>query len=226
MKLTYLGHSSFLIETSDFSLLLDPMISANELAKHINIDGLKPDFILISHGHFDHMHDAETIAKQSNATIISNYEIAEWFKAKGINVHHMNIGGKWQFPFGSVKMVTAIHSSVLPDGTYGGAPCGYVVSTAEGTFYFAGDTALTLDMQLIPLTCPSLSFAILPIGDDLTMGTEDAIRAAKMIQCHNIVGCHFDTFGYIKVDHEACKKLFAKAGSTIHLLEIGSTITL
>jgi L-ascorbate metabolism protein UlaG (beta-lactamase superfamily) len=224
MKLTYYGHSCFLIETAGYSLLFDPMISANELAASIDITGIKPDFILLSHGHFDHLHDAEAIASQSGATIIANYEVAEWYKAKDIKVHHMNIGGKWSFAFGTVKMVTAVHSSVLPDGTYGGAPSGFVVTTADGSFYFAGDTALTMDMQLIPMTCPELSFAILPVGDDLTMGVSDAIIASEMIKCKEIVACHFDTFGYIKLDHESCRSQFSSAGLNIQIPTIGQSI--
>lgn len=224
MKLTYYGHSCFLLETSDCSLLFDPMISANELAADIDITAIKPDYILLSHGHFDHLHDAESIAKQAGSTIIANYEIAEWYKAKGINVHHMNIGGKWKFSFGTVKMVNAVHSSVLPDGTYGGAPGGFVVSMTEGTFYFAGDTALTIDMQLIPMTCPDLKFAILPVGDDLTMGVDDALKAAEMIKCSEIVACHFDTFGYIKLDHDGCKQTFAASGRNIQIPVIGQSI--
>lgn len=129
-------------------------------------------------------------------------------------------------PWGTVKSVVAIHSSEFPDGTYGGNPGGFVISNTEGTFYVAGDTALTMDMQLIPKICPSLDFAILPIGDNFTMGIDDAVEAAKMVQCTTIIGCHYDTFGYIEIDHQYARKAFADAGIRLLLPTIGETITL
>ncbi|MGB0864575.1 MAG: metal-dependent hydrolase, partial [Saprospiraceae bacterium] len=202
MKLTYFGHSCFLIEFGGKKLLFDPFISPNELAKDIDINSIEADYILLSHGHEDHVADAETIAKRTGATIIATFEIVTWYGKKGLKGHPMNTGGKWKFDFGTVKMVSAVHSSVLPDGTYAANPVGFVISNDENAFYFAGDTALTWDMKLIPMTCPKLDLAILPIGDNFTMGYEDAIIASDFIECNKIIGCHFDTFGYVKVDHE------------------------
>ena len=226
MKLTYFGHSCCLIEFGGKKLLFDPFISPNELASQIDINSIEADYIFISHGHQDHMADAEAIAKRTGATIISTYEIVVWYGNKDINGHPMNTGGKWDFDFGTVKMVNAVHSSVLPDGTYGANPVGFVVSNdTDGAFYFAGDTALTWDMKLLPMICPKLDVAILPIGDNFTMGYEDAIIASDFIECDNIIGVHFDTFGYIKVDHEQVKAAFEAKGKTIKLPAIGEIIS-
>src|SRR5690606_10223835 len=184
------------------------------------------DYILLSHGHQDHVADAETIAKRTDAPIISNFEIYSWYVEKGLKGHPMNHGGSWKFDFGTVKYVYAVHSSVLPDGTYGGNPGGFVISNGKTTFYFAGDTALTMDMKLIPMTCPKLDFAILPIGDNFTMGIQDALIASDFIECNKIIGCHYDTFGYVKIDHAAAKKAFAGKGKELILPEIGATFNL
>jgi L-ascorbate metabolism protein UlaG (beta-lactamase superfamily) len=138
----------------------------------------------------------------------------------------LNIGGKWKFDFGTVKYVSAIHSSVLPDGTYGGNPGGFVIWNDDICFYFAGDTALSMDMKLIPQICSRLDFAILPIGDDFTMGYEDAVMASDFIECDKIVGCHYDTFGYIIIDHAAAKKAFADKGKELILLPVGGSANL
>lgn len=226
MNITYLGHAGFLIELNGKNLVFDPFISPNELASSIKVDDLRADYVLLSHGHADHVADAETIAKNNGAKIISSYEIVGWYGEKGIEGHPMNLGGKWDFDFGTVKYVNAVHSSVLPDGTYGANPGGFVIWNEEACFYFAGDTALTMDMKLIPMTCPKLGFAILPIGDNFTMGFEDAVIAADFIECDTIVGCHFDTFGYIKIDHGAAVEAFAKKGKKLILPTIGETFSL
>ncbi|MBK8518831.1 MAG: metal-dependent hydrolase [Saprospiraceae bacterium] len=224
MNLTYLGHSSFHIHTKGFNIIFDPFISPNSLASGIDIKNIKSDFILLSHGHGDHLADAEFLSKQNDSTIISNYEIVSWYESKGIKGHPMNHGGKRSFEFGTVKYVNAIHSSMLPDGSYGGAPGGFVVWNNEVSFYFAGDTALTWDMKLIPITCPKLDFAILPIGDNFTMGYEDAVIASDFIQVDKIIACHYDTFGYIKINHDAAIKEFKNAGKELILLEPGSSL--
>jgi L-ascorbate metabolism protein UlaG (beta-lactamase superfamily) len=207
-------------------LVFDPFISPNEKAKHIDVNSIPADYLLLSHGHGDHVADAPTIAKNTGAKVISNYEIVSWFGEKEILGHPLNHGGKWNFDFGTVKYVNAVHSSVLPDGTYGGNPGGFVIWNEKNCFYFAGDTALTLDMKLIPMTCPKLDVAILPIGDNFTMGYEDAAIAAEFIECDTIIGCHYDTFGYIEIDHEAAKKAFAAKGKELILLSIGESWTL
>lgn len=227
MKVTYYGHSCFNVEVSGKNLLFDPFISANELAKNIDVTKIKADYILISHGHEDHLADAASIAKKNNATVISNYEVALWHNTKhGIEKWHpMNHGGKWKFDFGTVKYVKAVHSSTLPDGTSGGNPGGFVVDSTEAVFYYSGDTALTYDMKLIG-EMYKLNFACLAIGDNFTMGIEEALMAADFIKCNNIIGMHYDTFGYIKINHNEAKEKFSKAGKTLHLLEIGKSISI
>ncbi len=226
MKLSYYGHSCFAVETGGATLLFDPFIRPNSLASAVDVASIRADYILISHGHFDHVADAVELAKQTGATVISNFEIYTWLGHQGVEkVHPMNHGGSFQFHFGRVKFVNAIHSSVLPDGTYGGNPGGFVVQNAEGSFYYAGDTALTLDMKLIAEEF-DLSFAVLPIGDNFTMGANDAGRASKLLKCQTVVGVHYDTFPPIKIDHEAAKSTVASHGATLHLPAIGQTITL
>lgn len=226
MTIKYYGHSCFGITIGDKNLLFDPFISGNELAKDININDIPCDFMFISHGHADHILDAEAIAQRTNCTVVCNWEIYEWLNKKGVqNIHPMNTGGCWNLSFGKVKCVVAQHSSSLPDGTYGGNPMGFVIEVTEGgCFYFSGDTALTLDMQLIPMTCQALDFAILPIGSNFTMDYKDAVIASDFIQCNTIIGCHYDTFGYIKIDHEAAIKAFEEEGKDLILTKIGGEL--
>ncbi len=226
MKITYLGQSCFLVKYGETNLLFDPMISLNPLASGIDVNDIPADYILISHGHQDHMDDAEAISIRAGATIIASYEISEWFGKKGLKNHGMNIGGKWGFDFGTVKCVAAAHSSVLPDGTYGGNPIGFVVYGEHGCFYFAGDTGLTMDMKLIPQICPPLDFSILPIGDNYTMGYEDAIIATDFVNCPRVIGCHYDTFPPIKIDKTVVNQAFAQANKELTLINIGDHIEL
>src|SRR5690606_20995442 len=150
MRFTYFGQSCFLIEAAGKKILFDPFITGNPLAKNVDADSIEADYILVSHGHSDHVGDLVRIAQRTNALVVCAFEIFEWLGKQGItNVHPMNLGGKKAFDFGTVKFVPAIHSSVLPDGTYGGNPGGFVVTTSEGNFYYSGDTSLTLDMQLV-----------------------------------------------------------------------------
>ncbi|MCB0662106.1 MAG: metal-dependent hydrolase [Saprospiraceae bacterium] len=221
MKVTYYGHACFMVETNGKKVLFDPFITPNEMASHIDVSQINPDFILVTHGHGDHVADVEAIGKRAGSMVISNFEVASWFGEKGMKNHPLNHGGKSHFDFGTAKYVNAIHTSSLPDGSNGGNPGGFVVWNNEGAFYHAGDTALTMDMKLIPRTCPALDFAILPIGDNFTMGYEDAAIAAEFIECDTIIGCHFDTFGYIKIDHEAARNAFEAKGKQLILLEIG-----
>jgi len=224
MKLTYYGHACFSVEVNGKNLLFDPFITPNELAKDIKLEDISADYILVSHGHDDHVADAVQLAQLTGATVVSNFEIISWFDKQGIeSTHPMNLGGTWEFDFGKVKYVNAIHSSVLPDGTYGGNPGGFIVTSGDKSFYFAGDTALTLDMQLIPRFA-KLDLAILPVGDNFTMGIDDAIIAADYIQCDKILGVHYDTFGYIKIDHEEAVKKFAGAGKELSLLDVGASM--
>lgn len=224
MKLTYYGHACFGVEVGGTHLLFDPFVRPNKLAEHIDVDQIPADYILVSHGHFDHVEDAADVAKRTGATLIANFEITEWFRSKGIEKSHpMNHGGAFRFPFGRVKFTPAIHSSVMPDGAYGGNPGGFLVETSEGNFYYSGDTALSLDMKLIGEST-SLKFAVLCIGDNFTMGPEDAARAANFVECQEIVGVHYDTFPPIEIDHHRAIRIFSEAGKTLHLLDIGSSM--
>lgn len=227
MKLKFLGHSCFLIDTNGKKLIVDPFISANDLAKNIDVDSIRVDYVLLTHGHQDHVLDAETIAKNSNAKVISNFEIVSWYEEKGIQGHGMNHGGSWNFDFGRVKYVNAVHSSVLPDGTYGGNPGGFVIESAGKRLYIAGDTALHMDMKLIPMVSGKLDAAILPIGDNFTMGPDEALLASEFIECDRVIGCHFDTFGYIVIeDKKAVIESFNKKGKNLSLPAIGDEISL
>lgn len=224
MKVTYYGQAGFGMKLNGKDILFDPFVTKNEQAKgKIDLKDIPADYLLLTHGHFDHVADVAEVVKNTDARIISNYEITSYYGEQDMKGHPLNHGGKNKFDFGTVKYVTAIHSSVLPDGTYGGNPGGFVIWNEEVAFYHAGDTALTLDMKVIPMTCPKLDFAILPIGDNFTMGYEDAVIASDFIECDKIIGCHFDTFPYIEIDKAAAKKAFADKGKELILMEIGET---
>jgi L-ascorbate metabolism protein UlaG (beta-lactamase superfamily) len=225
MKITFYGHASLGIEVSGKNILVDPYISANGKAAHIDINTLKADYILLTHAHGDHVLDVETIAKRTNAVIVSNAEIASYYDGKGFKAHPLNHGGSKQFDFGKVKYVNAIHSSQFPDKTYGGNPGGFVIEGEHKNIYIAGDTALTMDMKLIPMRT-KLDLAILPIGDNFTMDIEDAIIASDFVECDKILGVHYDTFGYIIINKEKAIRQFFDKGKDLMLLEIGSSIDL
>ena len=225
MKFTFYGQSCFAIETGGKKILFDPFITGNELAKNIDINAIEADFILVSHGHGDHVADLVSIAKRTGAQVIAAYEVVEWAQKQGItNVHPMNFG-PFNFDFGKLHFLPAWHSSAMPDGSYGGNPGGFLLHGAERKFYYSGDTCLMMDMQLIPRYA-KIDFAILPIGGNFTMDADDAVIAAEFIKCDKIIGVHFDTFGYIKIDHESAKAKFKAAGKELILPVIGQTIDL
>lgn len=225
MKITFLGHASLALEIKNIHILIDPFITGNPKASHIEIAQLKADYILLTHAHQDHILDVETIAKRTNATIVSNFEIVTYYQNLGFEGHPMNHGGSWTFDFGTVKYVNAIHTSSFPDGTYGGQPGGFVIEGEHKNIYIAGDTALTFDMKLIP-SSTKLDLAILPIGDNFTMGIDDAITASSFVECDKILGYHYDTFGYIEIDHEEAKRKFFDKDKDLMLLNIGESIEL
>ncbi|WET02685.1 metal-dependent hydrolase [Flavobacterium sp. YJ01] len=225
MKITFYGHASLGIEVGGKNIIVDPFITGNPQAAAIDINSLKADYILLTHAHGDHVLDVEAIAKNTNAVIVSNAEIASYYAKKGFNSHPMNHGGSWKFDFGNVKYVTAIHSSSFPDGSYGGNPGGFVIEGEHKNIYIAGDTALTYDMKLIPLRT-ELDLVILPIGDNFTMDVEDAIIASDFVECDKILGYHFDTFGYIEINHEEAIRKFFDKGKDLMLLQIGESIEL
>ncbi|MDA7707458.1 metal-dependent hydrolase [Flavobacteriaceae bacterium] len=225
MKIQFLGHASLLLIIDQIHILVDPFITANPKASHIEIDALKADYILLTHAHQDHILDAEVIAKRTGATIVSNFEIVSHYQKMGLNGHPMNHGGSWEFDFGTVKYVNAIHTSSFPDGAYGGQPGGFIIKGEYKTIYIAGDTALTYDMKLIPLQF-NLDLAVLPIGDNFTMGVEDALIASDFLECDKILGYHFDTFGYIEINHQKAIQTFLKKDKDLMLLKIGESLTL
>lgn len=225
-QVTYFGHSCFLVETGGVKLLFDPFITPNELAKEIHLDSISCDYILISHGHADHMADLETFASKPGRTVVSSYEICTWLGKKGLNnSHSMNLGGIWDFGAFTVKMVYAAHSNSLPDGSYGGTAAGYIIKSADACFYYSGDTALTSDMKLIPDSY-ALDFALLPIGGNYTMHASDAAMAAGYVRCNHVIGMHYDTFPPIRINHQEARAVFEQKGVRLTLMEIGQTLSL
>ena len=225
MKVTYLGHACVNIQIEGAHFLVDPFISANPLAGHIDINSIEATYILLTHAHADHILDAEAIAKRTGAPLITNPEILDHYRKLGLDGHDMNIGGSHRFLDGKVKikMVKAVHSSSFPDGSYGGNPAGFLINYKDQTIYISGDTALTMDMKIIPHQY-KVDLAILPIGNNYTMGVRDALTAATFVETNNVLGIHYDTFDVIKIDKEASKRKFSDAHKRLHLLEIGNSL--
>lgn len=224
IRVTYYGHSCFGVEAGGKNLLFDPFITENKMAEHIDVSAIPADYILLSHAHFDHTKDVFAIAQRTGATIIANWEIHSWYQRLGIaHTHPMNIGGSFAFPFGTVKMVHALHSSSFDDGTYGGTAAGFYLDTPHGRFYYAGDTALHYDMKLLGKHL-EIDFAFLPIGDNYTMGVDDALIASKYIKCDNIIGMHFDTVPFIRIDKDEAVKKFQNQDKKLTLMQIGESI--
>lgn len=220
MKIQYFGHSCVQLSFQDKQILIDPFISGNEQAKDIQIENIQPDYILITHAHQDHILDVETIAKQSNASVIANFEIATYFSKKGIDTFALNHGGSFTGNGFKAKNVNAIHTSSFPDGSYGGQPSGYIIHNEDFAIYNAGDTALTYDMKLIGEEF-TIDLAILPIGDCFTMGVKDAIKAAKFVGTKQVIGVHYNTFPPIEINTEEAVKAFREENIDLILLPIG-----
>jgi len=227
MQATYYGQSCFMVEIDGTKLLFDPFITGNPKTKDIvDVKSLKPDFILVSHGHGDHIGDTVEIAKNTGATVISLYEITTWLEKQGVSrVNGLNLGGHAELPGIKVQMVPAWHSSTLPDGTPGGTAAGFIVTHQKGAFYFSGDTALFQEMKLFSRR-NKLDFAFLCLGDHYTMGIEDAAIAAEFLGTNKVIGMHFDTFPPIEIDHAQAHDVFKKAHINLTLPKIGDVITL
>ena len=225
IELTWLGHSTYWINTGKHTLLVDPFLDDNPAAP-IKSDDAQADFILITHGHADHFADAAKIAKRTGATTVSNFEISEWLTKQGVNnAVGMNLGGSMALPFGQVKMTIAHHSSTLPDGTPGGNPGGFLLTLDGAKIYIAGDTALFGDMQLYGRD--ALDLAILPIGDGYTMGPEDSIEAIKLLKPKRVAPCHYNTWPPIAQDAKAwAAAVRSQTSATPETPEPGGKITL
>jgi L-ascorbate metabolism protein UlaG (beta-lactamase superfamily) len=224
--ITFYGHSCFMVEIDGVKLLFDPFITGNDAASDIDISKIKPDFVIVSHGHQDHILDAEVIANQSGAPIIANFEIVNWYADKGIeNGMPMNHGGTIDCNGVSVKMVNAVHTSSFPDGSYAGQPCGFVVNGKTQSFYYSGDTALHYDMKQIA-DDGGVDFAFLCLGDHFTMGIDDALKAAHFVDTKHVIGMHFDTFPPIAIDHDEAISKFEKARVQLKLPIIGESFNI
>jgi len=222
MQVTFLGHACFLVEINGDRLLFDPYISPNPLAAAIDLEELQADYILLSHGHYDHVADVEQLYKQCQPTLIANLEMVNWYKRKGLEqCLTVNPGGKRTLAGGTiVKAVHEAHASSMPDGSYAGSAMGFVVQGEGKAFYFAGDTALHQDMQQIGRFY-TLNFAMLPIGGTVTMDLEDALHAADYVGTSTILGMHYDTFDGIHIDHAQSLQRAKTQKKNLILMEIG-----
>lgn len=219
----YLGQSGFFVQTGEHELLIDPFLTGNGLAVDKPED-FSPSYILLTHGHADHYGDTEAIAQRSGATVVSSFEIASYVSDKGLHAHGMNPGGSFEFPFGRVTFTPAWHSNSLPDGTYGGMPMGLTLEAEGKRIYHAGDTALFSDMQLIARK--PLDLALLPIGDNYTMGPADALEAVKLLQPKRVVPVHYNTFPVIEQDADAFKKTVEnETDAEVVVLQPGERLT-
>jgi L-ascorbate metabolism protein UlaG (beta-lactamase superfamily) len=223
LTLTWYGHATFGLETSGKKLLVDPFLTDNPAAS-TTADALDPDYILISHGHGDHTGDAVSIAKRTGALVISNFEIANWFEAQGLQAHAQHIGGGHHYPFGYLKLTLALHGSSLPDGSDGGNPAGFLLTTLDGEkLYLACDTGLFGDMRLIG--DEGIDLAALPIGDNYTMGPDDALRAVKLIRPKQVVPVHYNTWELIEQDAQAwAERVEAETETRVSVIEPGESV--
>ena len=225
LKVTWYSHACFLIGADQTKILIDPFVTDNPLCP-VTADHVEADFILVSHGHGDHVGDTISIAKRTGATVVSNFEIQNWVVNQGVeNAHPLHIGGGFDFDWGRVKLTIAHHGSALPDGSYGGNPCGFLLTIQDKNIYHACDTGLFYDMKLIGEA--GIDLAILPIGDNFTMGPDDALRAVKLIEPKQVVPIHYDTFDVIKQDPQAWAiRVEKETGTQVTVMKPGDTLEL
>lgn len=223
IELTWLGHAVLQLDVEGTTLLIDPFLTGNPAAA-TTADKVQPDYILISHGHSDHVGDTVAIAKRTGAAVISNFEIVNWLTAQGVaKTHAQHLGGGHTYPFGYLKLTLALHGSGLPDGSYGGNPAGFLLTTGGKKIYISGDTGLFGDMSLIG--DEGIDVATLPIGDNFTMGPDDALRAVKLLRPKHVVPVHYGTFDLIAVDAMAwAGRVEAETSAKVHLLKPGESM--
>ncbi len=225
IKVTWYGHACFLIEANGSRLLIDPFLTGNDLAP-VGPDEVEADYILVSHGHSDHVGDTVAIANRTGATVVANYEIVNWFERQGLEkLHPQHIGGGFNYPWGRLKFTIAHHGSALPDGSYGGSPAGFLLSINDKKIYHACDTGLFYDMALIGEE--GIDLALLPIGDNFTMGPDDALRAVKLLKPARVVPIHYDTFDVIRQDPGGwATRVREKTDTAVTIMKPGESITL
>ena len=221
-KLLYHGHSCFELIMEEQRIIVDPFLSGNPHAE-VGPAAIEVAAVLVSHGHGDHVGDAVEIAKRNDCVVVTNHEIATWLEKQGVKVHGMHIGGAWSFQWGRVKLVPAIHGSMLPDGSCGGLAAGFLFEMGGKTIYYAGDTALHSDMALYGRLYP-IDLALLPIGDNYTMGIDDAIEAAVLCNANEIVPIHYDTFPVIGARPADFAQRAKKRGVKVRLVQFGEMI--
>ena len=224
-KVTWLGHAALSIETGGFNLLVDPFLSGNPAAS-VGPENVAADFILLSHGHGDHLGDTVAIAKRTGAVVITNAELSDWLAKQGVQTHGQHIGGGFMHPFGYLKLTLAIHGSGLPDGSYGGNPVGFLLTTNDHEkIYMACDTGLFGDMRLIGEE--GIDLAVIPIGDNYTMGPDDALQAVKLLRPKHVIPCHYNTWPPIEQDAAAwAQQVKEQTVSTPHVLQPGESLEL
>ncbi|MCK5852706.1 metal-dependent hydrolase [bacterium] len=220
-KLTYLSHSAWLVETDNYTIAIDPFLEGNPTAT-VKPSDVEADYIIVTHGHGDHLGDAIPMAKANNGTIITNFEIANYCTEKGANAHPMYIGGSHEFPFGTVKLTPAWHGSSFPDGSYAGTPAGVLLTVEGKTIYHTGDTGLFMDMQLIGEMNP-VDIFLVNIGDNFTMGINDAVKAVEFVKPKLTIPMHYKTFDVIDVDPQSFIEKVQSKGYEVKIMGIGES---
>ncbi len=222
MKIKYFGHSALQIKTDKHEILIDPFLDDNPVSTTKSKD-VKPDFIILTHAHGDHLGDSLKIGNRDNPLFICVNELAEWLKAKGLNAHNMHIGGSRKFDFGIVKFTIAHHGSITPDGQYAGEPAGVILNIDGKTIYHTGDTGLFYDMKLIG-EMNKIDYMFVPIGDNFTMGIEDGVKAVEFVNPKTVIPIHYNTFGIIEADPEVFKQKVEAIGHKCHIMKFGDEI--